>query len=132
MPILILALIVIAIILAAIICLVVYTLVKSHQTKKPAPLFAYTTGRVMLVNVKGPDEPQVVIMYSVGKNAYQLAEKLQYKTEPIKSGDIIIGHKKVPLMQVEPDQNVIVMYQLKDPALAVWVANHPQKDVTEH
>lgn len=123
----------IVLIFTVVIGVIIYALIKSSHSKPKAPEFTYTQGRIMLVNDMGPDDPQVVIQYSVGKNTYLLTEKLQYNTKPIQSGDITIGHKKVPILKVEPDQNVVVMYKVKDPTLAVWVANNnPQHDVSNH
>lgn len=123
----------IVIIFTAVIGMIVYALVKSSRSKNKTPEFSYTEGRIMLVNDRGPDGPQVVIQYSVGKNTYLLEEKIQYETKPIQAGGVTIGQKKVPLIKAEPDQIVVVMYKVKDPSLAVWVANNnPHHDTFNH
>lgn len=73
-------------------------------------------GIVLSVKSKGIDNPTVMtVEYKVKKETYKLKETIKLKSEPIKFLFIPIGQKKVPVMEVVKGQEVIVIYDVKNP-----------------
>lgn len=76
-------------------------------------------GIVLSVKSKGLDNPTVMtIEYKVKKETYKLKETIKLKSEPIKFLFIPICQKKVPVMEVVKGQEVIVVYDAKNPKKA--------------
>ena len=81
-------------------------------------------GIVLNVISKGLDNPTVVtVEYKVKKETYKLKETIKLKSEPIKFLFIPIGQKKVPVIEVVKGQEVIVIYDAKNPKKAYIKGN---------
>lgn len=81
-------------------------------------------GIVLSVKSKGIDNPTVMtVEYKVKKETYKLKETIKLKSEPIKFLFIPIGQKKVPVMEVVKGQEVIVVYDVKNPKKAYIKGN---------
>lgn len=81
-------------------------------------------GIVLSVKSKGIDNPTVMtVEYKVKKETYKLKETIKLKSEPIKFLFIPIGQKKVPVMEVVKGQEVIVIYDVKNPKKAYIKGN---------
>ena len=83
-----------------------------------------TKGTVLSVKSKGLDNPTVVsVEYKVKKETYKLKETIKLKSEPIKLLFIPIGQRKIPVMEFVKGQEVIVIYDIKDPKKAYIKGN---------
>jgi len=81
-------------------------------------------GIVLSIKSKGIDNPTVMtVEYKVKKETYKLKETIKLKSEPIKFLFIPIGQKKVPVMEVVKGQEVIVVYDVKNPKKAYIKGN---------
>lgn len=81
-------------------------------------------GIVLSVKSKGIDNPTVMtVEYKVKKETYKLKETIKLKSESIKFLFIPIGQKKVPVMEVVKGQEVIVIYDVKNPKKAYIKGN---------
>ncbi|MGN1268389.1 MAG: hypothetical protein ACI4U0_02665 [Candidatus Aphodocola sp.] len=78
-----------------------------------------TKGIVLNVKSKGLDNPTIAtVEFKVKKETYQIKETIKLINKTIKFLFIPIGQKKVPVINLTKGQEVIVVYDAKNPKKA--------------